>query len=131
LKAIIDTNVLVFDTLEDSEFHREASSGLDSLDGWGLPSIVFHELVWFFKSQQIAVSRATAKVKEYLTNEKTNFVSSSADDIMFASSKMKNLRAYNDLVILSAAVRTGLPLYSFDEDLKANARRHGVKLFRG
>lgn len=128
---MIDTNVLVFDTFEDSEFHREASSGLDTLEEWSLPSMVFHELVWFFKGQQIAVSKANAKVKEYLTNEKTTFVPCSADDIMFASSKMKNPREYNDLVILSAAGRTGLPLFSFDDDLKASARRHGIKLFQG
>lgn len=131
MKAIIDTNVLVFDTFEDSEFHSEASSGLDSLDGWGLPSMVFHELVWFFKDQRIAIPKANAKVKELLTNEKTTFVPCSADDIMFASSKMKNHRQYNDLVILSAAGRTGLPLYSFDEDLKASAKRYGVKMFEG
>lgn len=131
MKAVIDTNVLVFDTFQDSEFHKEASSGLDSLDGWGLPSMVFHELVWFFGSQQIAVAKANAKVKEYLTNEKATFVPCSADDVMFASSKMKSHREYNDLVILSAADRTGLPLYSFDEHLKAIARRHGVKLFEG
>jgi uncharacterized protein len=131
LKAIVDTNVLVFDTFEDSEFHKEASSGLDSLEGWGLPSMVFHELVRFFKDQQIAVSRADAKVKEYLTNEKTTFIPCSVDDVIFASSKMKNHREYNDLVILSAAGRTGLPLYSFDEDLRASARRHGIKLFEG
>lgn len=129
MKAIVDTNVLVFDTFEDSEFHREASSGLNSLDGWSLPSMVFHELVWFFKSQQITVSKANAKVKEYLTNEKTTFLPCSEDDIIFATSSMKSHREYNDLVILSAAGRTGLPLYSFDEDLKASAKRHGIKTF--
>ena len=131
MKAIIDTNVLVFDTFEDSEFHREASSGLDSLDGWSLPSMVFHELSWFFRGQEIAVSKANAKVKEFLTNEKTSFVPCSADDVMFASSKMKSHREYNDLVILSAAGRLGLPLYSFDEDIKGNAKRRGIKLFQG
>lgn len=131
LRAIIDTNVLVFDTFEDSEFHREATSGLDSLDGWDLPSMVFHELVWFFKSQQVAVSKANAKVKEYLTNEKTTFVPCSVDDVIFASSRMKSHREYNDLMILSAAERMGLPLYSFDDGLKSSARRHGIELFDG
>ncbi len=122
--------MLVFDTFEDSEFHAEASSGLDSLEAWGLPSMVFHELVWFFRSQKIVMPKTNAKVKEYLTNEKTAFIPSSADDIMFASSKMKNHREYNDLVILSSAKRVGLPLYTFDEDLKMIARHQGVKLFR-
>ncbi len=130
MKAIVDTNVLVFDTFEDSEFHMEASSGLDSLDGWGLPSMVFHELVWFFRSQKIAVSRANAKVKEYMTNGKTTFVPCSPDDLVFATSRMRNHLEYNDLIILSAAGRMELPLYSFDEALKATARRHGIKLFQ-
>ena len=91
--------------------------------------MVFHELAWFFKSQQIAVSKTNSKIKEYLTNEKTTFVPCSADDIVFASSKMKNHREYNDLLILSAAGRLGLPLYSFDEELKAIAKRHGVRSF--
>ena len=131
LKAVVDTNVLVFDTFEDSEFHKEASSGLDSLEGWGLPGMVFHELVWFFMSQKIATPKTNAKVKEYLTNEKTTFIPCSADDIMFASSKMKDHREYNDLVILSSARRIGIPLYTFDENLKTIAKRQGIELLRG
>jgi hypothetical protein len=128
---VVDTNVLVFDTFEDSEFHKEASSGLDSLEGWGLPSMVFHELVWFFRSQKVVTPRTNAKVKEYLTNEKTTFIPCSADDIMFASSKMKDHREYNDLVILSSARRIGIPLYTFDENLRTIAKRQGIELLRG
>ena len=128
---MVDTNVLVFDTFEDSEFHKEASSGLDSLEGWGLPSMVFHELVWFFRSQKVVTPRTNAKVKEYLTNEKTTFIPCSADDIMFASSKMKDHREYNDLVILSSARRIGIPLYTFDENLRTIAKRQGIELLRG
>ncbi len=131
MRAVVDTNVLVFDTFEDSEFHEKATSGLDALEGWGLPSMVFHELAWFFKSQHIAVSKTNSKIKEYLTNEKTTFVPCSADDLIFASSRMKNHHEYNDLVILSAAGRLGLPLYSFDEELKATTKRHGIRLFEG
>jgi len=47
LSAVVDTNVLIFDTFEDSEFHIEAMKLLDSLKRWILPSIVFHEYVWF------------------------------------------------------------------------------------
>ena len=58
MSAVIDTNVLVFDTFEDSEFHAEASGRLDSIEKWHLPDIVFHELMWFFKSEDYELSRA-------------------------------------------------------------------------
>jgi len=127
--VVVDTNVLVFDTFEDSEFHKEAASGLDSLEKWLLPDMVFHELVWFFKSREIQPSRAATKVSEYLTNEKTDFLHCTADDIRFASSRMAGYHEYNDLLILSAARRLDVPLFSFDEDLKRVAKRAAVKLF--
>jgi len=45
MKALIDTNVLVYDTFEDSIYHAEAKKLLDSLDRWIIPSIVIHEYV--------------------------------------------------------------------------------------
>ena len=35
----MDTNVLVFDTFEDREFHAEAASGLDSIDERRIPGM--------------------------------------------------------------------------------------------
>jgi predicted nucleic acid-binding protein len=130
VKAVVDTNVLLFDTFEDSEHHAEAASGLDSLDGWGLPDMVLHELVWFFRSQDVRIPRATAKVNEYLIHAKTMFIPCTTDDIRFACSKMKSYKEYNDLIILSAARRLDLPLFSFDEELKAAAKGISVKTVR-
>lgn len=47
MSAVVDTNVLIFDTFEDSEFHTEAMKLLDSLKKWILPSIAFREYAWF------------------------------------------------------------------------------------
>jgi uncharacterized protein len=127
---VIDTNVLVFDTFEDSEFHSEASSRLDSISNWHIPSIVFHELIWFFKAEDIQLSKANLKVVEYLTNEKSVFVSCSADDIRFASGEMISYSSYNDLIILSAARRLGVSLFTFDENLKKIAARKGVRIMK-
>jgi predicted nucleic acid-binding protein len=128
LSAVIDTNVLVFDTFEDSEFHKEAASGLDSLQEWHIPSMVFHELVWFFKGRAIQVSRVNTKVEEYLRNEKTKFSPCTADDLRFAASHLRDYHEYNDLVILSVAKRLGTSLFTFDDGLKKSARRNAVNL---
>ena len=43
MKAVIDTNVLVYDTFEDSLYHKEARKLLDDLDVWIIPIIVIHK----------------------------------------------------------------------------------------
>ena len=130
MSVVVDTNVLIFDTFEDSEFHQQATSTLDSIDRWGLPGIVFHELVWFFKARRVELSRTRTKVEEYLTNEKASFLPCAPDDIQFAATRMKDYTQYNDLLILSAAKRLGLPLYSFDEELRKIAMANSVRLLR-
>jgi predicted nucleic acid-binding protein len=127
--VIIDTNVLVFDTFEDSEFHSEASKGLDYIEKWHLSDIVFHEFMWFFKSKGYALSRARLKMEEYLMHEKSVFSQCTSDDVRFAA-KVGNYSDYNDFVILSVARRLGFPLFTFDDILKKKASRHGVETFK-
>jgi predicted nucleic acid-binding protein len=130
LNAVVDTNVLIFDTFEDSEFHAEATATLDSSDRWFIPGIVFHELIWFFRSRGIPVSKAKQKVEEYLTNEKSSFLSCTTDDLRFASVRMRGYPEYNDLVVLAAAKRLELPLLTFDEELRGLASRNSVRLLK-
>ncbi|MHB8700305.1 MAG: PIN domain-containing protein [Nitrososphaerales archaeon] len=126
----MDTNVLIFDTFEDSEFHKEALNGLDSIPGWHIPAIVFHELVWFFRSEEIDLKRTNSKVEEYLTNEKCVFSPCIVDDVRFAASRINNYKNYNDFVVLSVARRLELPLFTFDEDLRKIASKYGVRLLK-
>ncbi len=126
---VIDTNVLIFDTFEDSELHEAATRGLDSAEKWCIPGMAFHEFLWFFKGRDLKLTDAKAKVEEYLTNEKSVFAPCTPDDIEFAVGRMKTYHDYNDLVILSVAERTKLPLFSYDEDLRKKAVRYGVALF--
>ncbi len=128
--AVIDTNVLIFDTFEDSEFHSAATTKLDSMDRWYIPSIVFHELIWFFRARKIEPVKARLKVEEYLGNEKTSFLPCSPDDLRFAVVKMKKYQEYNDLVILSVTKRVGLPLFTFDDDLHVMAHRNSIRLIK-
>jgi predicted nucleic acid-binding protein len=127
---VLDTNVLIFDTFEDSEFHLQAASTLDSIERWTLPGIVFHELIWFFKVRKIEPSRTRTKVEEYIANEKASFSPCTADDVRFAVTRMKNYTEYNDLIVLSTAKRLGLPLFTFDEELKKSAKENSVRVVR-
>lgn len=129
MSALIDTNVLIFDTFEDSEFHRQASDGLNSLTNWYLPDIVFHEMMWFFRSRTIDQLKARLKIEEYLTNEKCVFSSCTPDDIRFAID-MKSYANYNDHLILSLAKRLELPLFTFDQELEKTAKKNAVRIVK-
>jgi uncharacterized protein len=128
-EVVIDTNVLIFDIFENSEFHNEASNGLDTSEKWNVPSIVFHELIMFLRSREIPIARANSKVKEYLTNAKAIFMACTADDILFSISRVENYRNYDDFLILSIAKRLDLPLFTFDNDLKKAAVKFKVPVF--
>lgn len=128
MSAVVDTNVLVFDTFEDSDSHKEAVEALDALETWVIPGIVFHEYVWFMKDQGVGVEETRVKVNEYLTDVKTRYRPVDADDVAFSLQNARRLREYNDLLILSSAKRLGCPLLTFDKGLSTSARNLGVDL---
>lgn len=129
MSAVVDTNVLIFDTFDDSELHAEAKGSLDSLEGWVLPSIVFHEYVWFMKAENLDLSFTKEKVIEYMTHTKTRSVPIQVDDIIFSIRTIDAYPNYNDFLILSVAKRLRHPLLTFDEKLKRHASRHGIEIF--
>ena len=104
---------------------------MDSIEKWCISDMALHELLWFFKGRDLPLSQARTKAEEYLTNEKSVFAPCTPDDIGFATRLMKKYREYNDLVILSAAKRMGLPLFSFDEALRRLAAKNSVEVFEG
>ncbi|WP_338602965.1 PIN domain-containing protein [Sulfolobus tengchongensis] len=129
MKAVIDTNVLIFDYVENSEFHKEAEELLDYLEGWVIPAIVIHEFIWFLKRENL--DSHIDDVKAYIRNEKSEIVGETPEIILDAISILQqrklSLSHYNDLIILSHAVKNNLPLATFDEGLKSECKRLKVK----
>ena len=68
-EAVADTNVLVYDTFEDSLYHETPARLLDSLDRWLVPLIVVYEYVWFLKGLNVRPADARDKLLEYITGE--------------------------------------------------------------
>lgn len=131
MKALIDTNVLVYDTFEDSIYHAEAKKLLDSLDEWIIPSIVVHEYVWVMRALKIEVGEVAYKVKEYLQHYKAGLVNETSQDIGRALSLIEkeglNLSQYNDKIILSLALKVG-SLATFDRKLRKQASTRRIQI---
>jgi predicted nucleic acid-binding protein len=134
-EAVIDTNILIYDTFEDSLHHKEASHILDSLNRWIIPLVVIYEYTWFLKGIKMSATDARDKVLEYVASEKSALVREGLDEIRWAISTLVDeglsLSRFNDKVVLSVALRRNVPLATFDEKLRRQASNIGVALIPG
>ncbi|WP_456478395.1 PIN domain-containing protein [Geoglobus ahangari] len=130
MKAVIDTNVLIYDTFEDSVYHLQARNLLDELRQWYIPAIVIHEYVWALKSLGVSSKDVLYKVEEILNHYKSQLIEDTEYDILRALSnvveKNLSLSRYNDEVILSAAIRKRASIATFDERLRRRALSAGL-----
>ena len=129
-RAVVDTNVIIYDYVEDSELHGRAEEILDSLDKWVVPAIVVYEFVWFLKG--MGLDKSLQDVLQYLNNEKAEVICDCPEDLTYAAEVLMKeglpLSNYKDMVILSHAVREKLPLATFDKKLAKVARKYGVEV---
>ena len=129
-KAVIDTNVLIYDYVEDSEHHRRAEEILDSLDRWVIPIIVIHEFMWFLKG--IGLSQGLRDVLDYLKHEKAEVVCDCVENVINAVEIMIKeglpLPDYKDAVILTHAIKEKIPLATFNKKLAKIASKYGVEV---
>lgn len=132
MRAVVDTNVLIYDTFEDSAFHEEARRLLDELEEWVILPIVVHEYVWFMKGLGVDVGDALEKVKEYLLHAKAVLIAEETGDTIRSleaiASKGLPLSRFNDKLILTMAVREGAPIATFDSKLRGQAIERGLTI---
>jgi len=132
LRAVLDTNVLVYDTFEDSIYHDEARRLLDSLDAWVIPLIVLYEYVWLMRGLGVDVADVAEKVWEYAWDHKSRVISGGREAVKWALAILREegrpLSRFNDKVVLAVAQSERIPLASFDERLRGQARRLGLRV---
>jgi len=129
MHGVIDTNVLIYDTFEDTEFHKRAEGVLESLNRWYVPAIVVQEYVWFFKNNGFSAGEALEALEGYM--EDPRFKGLSEDPkliesaLNFVVAEKLSLSHFNDVVILLHALEKGT-LVTFDAKLRKLAKRKGV-----
>ena len=130
MACVLDTNVLVYDTLEDAELHEVASKVLGTLDRWLLPSVVFEEYVFVLEKLQIKRRFIAAKVSELLHLRNAELVPLEKTDIAAATEIISRervpFRNFNDKLILSVAKRRSAMLFTFDSALDTQRSNLGI-----
>ena len=131
MHGVIDTNVLIYDTFEDTEFHKRAEEVLESLDRWYVPAIVAQEYVWFFKNNGFSAGEALEALGGYAEDPRFRGLSEDPGIIEsalnFVVAEGLSLSRFNDAVILLHALERGT-LVTFDAKLRKLAKRKGVNV---
>ena len=126
-----DTNILIYETVEDSAHHAEAASLIDTHEKVILPSIVLHEYIWvMLKKLNVPASFLAEKIEEYLNNPKILYVIEPPEAIIEAlrlvSAENISTREVNDVIIALTAKYYKAALATYDEKLRKLARKLGV-----
>ncbi|AJC71648.1 MAG: PIN domain-containing protein [Thermococcus sp.] len=125
--TVIDTNVLVYAVLRDSEFNEGARRLLASLERWVVPSIVLYELYWFFREEGYGGEEINAVISSILRSPRTKVVGDGGKYTKRALELTKNPKRFNDMVILATAQDFGR-LATYDKKLRRDAERLGIDL---
>jgi len=125
--TVIDTNVLVYAVLRDSEFNEGARRLLASLERWVVPSIVLYELYWFFREEGYGGEEINAVISSILRSPRTKVVGDGGKYTKRALELTKNPERFNDMVILATAQDFGR-LATYDKKLRRDAERLGIDL---
>ena len=132
MRLLPDTNVLIYETVEDSDHHAEACSLLDKASEIHVPSIVLHEYVWVASKLGIGLKIILAKAAEYLNEPRAYYfaepLSAYRSAIAMLLEDGADRRSFNDYLILAVALRSKLTLATYDRELREAAVKRGVKV---
>ena len=131
--AVVDTNVLIYDTFEDSVFHEEAKKLLDKIEKQIVPSVVLEEFIIFLIRIGVERKIISKKIEEILTSERIELAPLKKEDfelsLRLINKKRLSFKKINDKLILSLARRMKAPLATFDDGLRRECAAEGVKVY--
>ena len=132
MRLLPDTNVLVYETIEDSMHHDEACGLIDNASEIYLPSIVIHEYYWVMTKLGVNPGIVLLKIAEYLQDLRTYYFAESLRVYKKAFRMLledeKGYRDINDYIILAVALEEKITLGTYDQGLKRIATERGVKV---
>ncbi|QXJ34827.1 PIN domain-containing protein [Saccharolobus shibatae] len=125
---VVDTNVLVYATFEDSKYHKESVNIIQREDVI-IPQIVVYEYLEVLSELVPDLNFVKTKTEE-LTE--FNIVCEDMNIILQAINLIKNtklsLKNINDFIILSFSLYTKSSLATFDVKLRKLAEKNGVNV---
>jgi len=132
MEAIIDTNILVYETIEDSMYHKEVVEKLKDLESLYIPTNILIEFILVMKKLKLENQIIMRKILEILEDPSITLINIAKMDfkesLRIIIRENRDMKEINDKIILALAKRKNLPIYTYDRQLKQQARKYGVKV---
>ena len=135
MTTLVDTNVLVYDAIENSPHHGRAS---DIIDGAGDPmmnSLSIVELGFVLPRYGIESKSVQMKIEELLHSDyfTVSWLSGKILESVSAFMVENNLsfRDFNDWIIAYDAHSRNIPLATFDKALSEKCKKLGIEVIEG
>ena len=127
-ECVIDTNALVYDTIEDSEHHEISRAIIDNLDICIIPSVVLEEFIFTLAKLGLDNKIIYEKVLDLL--ETFEYLPIEKEDIINALNMIEkekvSFKKFNDKLILCIAERRKAKLLTFDKELQKEQKRYKI-----
>ncbi len=127
MRGLLDTNVLIYAYFIDTKKHGIARRILNSLDEWLVPYIVLVELVWFGRGAGLDDKRIRDMTLTFLSDNRFRLIHNELEEIV-DSLAVENPLDWEDELIILIAERMGVPLVTFDENMREKAKRRSIQL---
>jgi predicted nucleic acid-binding protein len=88
MECVLDTNTLIYDTIQDSEHHKTARALIDSIEVCVIPSVVLEEFVAVLAKLGVDGQSIYEKVVDLL--ESFEYAPVEKEDVLSALESLKN-----------------------------------------
>jgi len=130
MEYLVDTNILIYEMIEDSQYHDEVVSKLNKLDRVNVSIISLIELALVLWRLNIPTKIIINRLYELIIDEKYNIVELEKRDLENALNMIRkevlSISRLNDKIILSTAARNKWGIYTYDKDLKRECKKIGI-----
>ena len=134
LEALVDTNILVYEMVEDSMHHEEVVSRLGKLERVYILTNILIEFILVLKKLGVNDKTIMDKVNEILNCKEMKLlplkISNFKEAIRIINEEKGSLKRINDKLILSVAKENNTPLYTYDKQLAKQARKQKIKIIK-
>ncbi len=133
MEAVIDTNVLIYEFIEDSEYHNEVREVLSELDNLIIPGIVINEFIYVSSKIGVPFNIIKDKILEIYNSYQSDVIEIKNDyviNIINNSNNIYEFKNFNDVIISFISKIKDAPLFTFDNNLKRYCNKNKIKLLK-
>ncbi len=131
MEAVIDTNVLIYEFIEDSEYHGTASKVLNKIDNIIIPEIVINEFIYVSSKIGVPFDTIKNKIIEIYNSSQLDVIEIKNDyiiDIINSSNNIYEFKNFNDVIISFTSKIRNIQLFTFYINLQKYCNKHKIKL---